>query len=150
MTAQLGISEAWLQSGNIEKASYEADCFLQSALETADPHLQALAWEIQTRVAIAKENWGRADGCIHQALEIVHRFEVPVAGWQVHATAWRLHQTKQQYAQADSHREHSLAYITKIADSFPKEEPLRESFLSAPPIATILNPLAEKGSAADG
>jgi len=150
MTAQLGVSEARLQSGKIEEASIEADCFLQSALQTADPHLQALAWEMQTRVAVAQKNWGRADDCVQRGVEIVHRFEVPVAGWQVHATAWRLHRTKQQYAQAESHREQALAYIAKIADSFPKAEPLRESFLSAAPIAKILNPLAEKGRAADG
>ena len=150
MTAQLGVSEAWLQSGNIEKASFEADSFLQSTLQTADPHLQALAWEMQTRVAIAKKDSGRADDCVHKGLEIVHRFEVPVAGWQVHATACRLYQTKRQYAQAESHREQAQAYIVTIADSFSKAEPLRESFLSATPVKRILNPSAEKGRAADG
>ena len=69
MTAQLGVSEAWLQSGNIEKASFEADGFLHAALETADPHLQALAWEMQTRIAIFKEDWSRAEDFVHKALE---------------------------------------------------------------------------------
>ena len=150
MAAQLGVAEAWLQSREIEKASAEADGFLHSALQTAHPHLQALAWEIQTRVSIAKEDWGRADDSVHKGLEIVHRFEVPVAGWQVHATAWRLNQSRLQYAEAESHRERAQADIFKIADSFPKGEPLRNTFLSAAPIARILNPLAEKGRAADG
>jgi DNA-binding winged helix-turn-helix (wHTH) protein/tetratricopeptide (TPR) repeat protein len=150
LTAQLGIADAWLQSGDIEKASAEADGFLHSALQTAHPHLQALAWEMQTRVAITKEDWRRADDCIHKGLEIIGRFEVPVAGWQVHATAWRLFQSRQQYAEAESHRQRAQADIFKIADSFPKGEPLRDVFLSAMPIARILNPLAEKGRAADG
>ena len=150
MTAQLGVSEAWLQSGNIEKASSEAEGFLRAALETADPHLQALAWEMQTRVAIAKEDSEGADDCVHKGLEIVHRFEVPVAGWQVHATAWRLFQSKQQYAEAESHRARAQADIFKIADSFAKGEPLRDIFLSAAPITRVLSPLAEKGRAADG
>ena len=150
MTAQLGVSEAWLQSGNLEKASFEADGFLHAALETADPHLQALAWDMQTRVAIANEDWGRAEDCVHKGLEIVDRFEVPVAGWQVHATAWRLYQSRQQYAEAESHRERAQADIFKIADSFPKGEPLRESFLSAAPIARIFSPSAERRRAADG
>ena len=150
MTAQLGVTESWFYSNEIEKASPEADTFLHSALETADPHLQALAWEIQTRVAVAKKDWGRADDCLHKALEIVHGFEVPVAGWQVHATAWRLFESKQQYAEAESHREQAQACILKIADSFPKGEPLRESFLSAAPITRILSPLSEKRRAADG
>jgi len=123
---------------------------LHATLETADPHLQALAWEMQTRVAITKEDLGRADDCVHKGLEIVHRFEVPLAGWQVHSTAWRLYQSKQQYAQAESHRDQAQAYIFKIADSFPKGEPLRESFLSAAPIMRILSSSSEKRRAADG
>jgi tetratricopeptide (TPR) repeat protein len=150
MTAQLGMSEAWLQSKDIEKAKVGADALLHSVLQTADPHLQALAWEIQTRVAVAEKDWRRADDCVHKALEIVHGFEVPVAGWQVHATAWRLYESRQQYAEAESHREQAQACILKIADSFPKGEPLRESFLSAAPITRILSPLSEKRQAADG
>ena len=150
LTAQLGVAEAWLQSKEIAKATAEADGFLHSALQTAHPHLQALAWEIQTRVAIAKGDWARADDCVQKGLEIVGRFEVPVAGWQVHATAWRLHQCRQRHTEAESHRVSAQTDIFKIADSFPKGEPLRGTFLSAAPIMRILNPLAEKGRAADG
>src|SRR5262249_306715 len=148
MTAQLGVTESWLRSKEIEKAKVEADAFLHSALETADPHLQALSWEMQTRVAIAKEDWGRAANCVHKGLDIVGRVDVAVAGWQVHARAWRLHQRRQRYTEAESHRESAQADILKIADSFPEGEPLRDTFLSAAPIARILNPLA--GRAADG
>ena len=148
VTAQLGVTESWLQSKETAKASLEADAFLDSALETADPHLRALAWEMQTRVAIARRDWRRAGECISEGLDIVSRFEVPVAGWQVHATAWRLHYYRQQYAEAESHRERAQADIFKIADSFPRAEPLRDTFLSAAPIERILNPIAE-GLAAD-
>jgi len=149
MTAQLGITEAWLQSGDIEKASVEADELLRCASQTADPHLQALAWEIQARIAIVKENGGRAEDCVQKGLQIVHRFQVPVAGWQVHATAWRLYRSRQQYAEAESHHEQAQANIFKIADSFPKDEPLREVFLSAAPIARILNSSVESDRGAD-
>lgn len=149
MTARLGVSEAWLLSGSLEKAGIEADDYLSAALETADPHLQALAWEMQARIAIAKEDWSRAEDCVRKALEILRRFEVPVAAWQIHATAWRLYQSKQQHAEAESHRKQAQAYIFKIADSFPEGEPLRESFLSAVPITRILSPPSEKRRAAD-
>ncbi len=105
---------------------------------------------MRTRVAIANEDWGRAEDCVRKGLEIVDRFEAPVAGWQVHATAWRLYQSRQQYAEAESHRERAQADIFKIADSFPKGEPLRESFLSAAPIARIFSPSAERRRASDG
>jgi len=150
MTAQLGVTEAWLQSEEIKKASVEADGFLHSALQTADPHLQALAWEMQARIAIAKQDWRRAEDCIHKALEILRQFDVPIAGWQVHATAWRLCRSRQEYGAAESHRESARLCIFKIADSFPKGERLRQSFLSAAPIARILNPSSVRRRAADG
>jgi len=148
MTAQLGTSEAWLQFNKLEKASCEADAFLHSALQIADPHLQALAWEMQTRTAIARKEWRRSEDCIHNALELVGRFDVPVAGWQVHATAWRLYRSRNEHAEAESQRESARICIFKIADSFTQGEPLRETFLSAAPIARILDAPAE-GRAAD-
>src|SRR5215472_991507 len=105
---------------------------------------------MQTRIAIAKGDGSRAENCVRNALEILHHFDVPIAGWQVHATAWRLYRSKREYGEAESHREKARAYIFKIADSFAKGEPLRESFLAALPIAEILNPSFEKRRAADG
>jgi len=55
MTAQLGLSNVWLSAGNLASAGGEADSFLESALSTADPHIQALAWEMKTRIAMAEE-----------------------------------------------------------------------------------------------
>src|SRR5260370_15318824 len=57
MTAQLGLSNVWLASGDLAKARGEADAFLETALSTADPHLQALAWEMKTQIAIAEQAW---------------------------------------------------------------------------------------------
>src|SRR5258708_10215283 len=89
MTAQLGLSIVWLLSGNILNARLDADLFLESALSTADPHLQALAWEMKTRVAMAEQDWMGAREYLQQAVVIVEKFEVLVAAWQVHATAWQ-------------------------------------------------------------
>jgi len=148
MIAQLGMSQAWLQAKNIEQASVEADGFLRSALEAADPHLQALAWEMQIRIAMFKKELALAEAYLHKALEILQHFDVPVAAWQVHAAAWELYRCKKDYADAKEHRRRAEAYIIKIANSFASDEPLRESFLSALPVVRILkNP--EKGQAAD-
>src|SRR5262245_52778855 len=98
MTAQLGLSKVWLASGNREKARSEADAFLASALSTADPHVQVLAWEMQTRIAIAEQAWEAAANHLRAALSIVDRCEVPVAAWQVHATAWDVYRQAQHAA----------------------------------------------------
>ena len=138
MTAQLGLMDTWLQMEDIAKASHEADVFLKSALGAADPHLQALAWELKTRVAMAQKDWVAAGKYIEQALAIVEKFEVQVAAWQVHATAWCLYQQANENSKAEMHRASSEQSILKIANSFDNDEPLREIFLSARPVAQIL------------
>jgi hypothetical protein len=114
MTAQLGLSNVWLLSGNVLNARLEADLFLESALSTADPHLQALAWEIETRVAMAEQDWMGAREYVQQALAIVEKFEVLVAAWQVHATAWQLYLHARDDRPAEANRKRAEACILKL------------------------------------
>jgi DNA-binding winged helix-turn-helix (wHTH) protein/tetratricopeptide (TPR) repeat protein len=139
MTAQLGLSNVWLASGNLAKARTEADAFLESALSTADPHVQALAWEMKTRIAIAEQAWETAADHLHEALSIVKGFAVPVAAWQVHATAWDLYRHARNEAAAESNRALAETHILAVANSFASNDPLRKSFLSAPPVQRVLD-----------
>jgi len=139
MTAQLGLSNVWLASGDLAKARGEADAFLESALSTADPHLQALAWEMKTRIAIAEQAWEAAADHLHEALSIVESFAVPVAAWQVHATAWDLYRHAKNDVAAERNRASAEAHILVIANSFTSDDPLRRSFLSAPPVRRVLD-----------
>lgn len=138
MKAQLETANAWLLSGKISNARMEADSFLESAMSTADPHPQALAWDLKARVAMADKDWAAARGSVQQALAIVDKFENMVAAWQVHATAWQLHRQLRESKLAEMNREHAEYCILRIADTFELDEPLRASFLSAPQIARVL------------
>jgi tetratricopeptide (TPR) repeat protein len=138
MTAELGLSNVWLASGNVAKAHKEADAFLESALSTADPHVQALAWEMKTRIAIAEQAWEAAADHLHEALSIVESFTVPVAAWQVHATAWDCYRYAKNEEASERNRALAEAHIVAIANSFISDDPLRESFLSAPPVRRVL------------
>ena len=51
-----GLSNTWLLSGNVVDARAAADGFLKSALATSEPHLRALGWELQARVALAESD----------------------------------------------------------------------------------------------
>ena len=138
MMAQLESSNAWLLSGNIVNARAAADGFLKSALSTVDPYLQALAWDLKTRVAIADSDLQGARESIQQALAIVDKFEILVAAWQVYATAWQLYQRVREHKTAETNRERAETCILKIANSFAPDEPLRTTFLTAPPFRLIL------------
>ena len=136
--AQLESSNAWLLSGNIVNARTAADGFLKSALSTVDPYLQALAWDLKTRVAIADSDLQGARESIQQALAIVDKFEILVAAWQVYATARELYQRVKEHKTAETNRERAETCILKIANSFAPDEPLRTTFLTAPPFRLIL------------
>src|SRR5262249_2635432 len=124
MLAQLGLSKAWLESGNLDDARHEAQAFLESALSTADPSLQALAWEMKSRIAIADKDWTHARDFVEKGLTIIKQFDIPVAAWQVHHRAWELYQLVGEEQAAETHRAHAERHILTIANSFSPEEPL--------------------------
>ena len=138
MTAQLELSNAWLLSENVAKARIAADGVLKSALATSDPHLQALAWDLQARVAMAESDLQGARESIQQALALVEKSEIAFAAWQVYATAWQLYQRLKEHKTAETNRQRAEASILKIADSFDSDEPLRATFLAATPVRRIL------------
>jgi DNA-binding winged helix-turn-helix (wHTH) protein/tetratricopeptide (TPR) repeat protein len=139
MAAAAGMTELRLATGDRSRAQQEAGRFLEISLATADRHWQGLAWEVNSRVALENLDLPRAQDCIAKALIIVQGFEVPLAAWRVYATAARVDEVSGNLAAARAHRDFSRVTILRLANSLPEQEPLRESFLSAPAVARILN-----------
>jgi len=135
MHAERGATEARLSVGDIPNAQREADGFLESALSVSDPNLRAFAWEINARVARAERNGRKAREYIDNALAVLDKFEIPVAGWHVHRTAWDISWDEGDHENAENHRLRAIQVIMKIADSFEPDEPLRACFLGVPPIS---------------
>jgi hypothetical protein len=101
--------------------------------------MRALAWEMKSRVARAENDFDGALACIDHALAILDRFNIPVAAWQVHRTAWDLYADIGDRESADGHHARTRELIMRIADSFDDDEPLRESLLTAPPVRRVLS-----------
>jgi len=139
MMAQLGLSNVWLESGDLIKARTEAEVFLKSALSTANPYLRALAWEVKSRIAMAEQDLRRAQEYVEQALAVLGGFEIPLAAWRVHATACDVYAYGNDDKVVQMHRASAAQHILTIANSFSPMEPLRESFLSAAPVRRILS-----------
>jgi tetratricopeptide (TPR) repeat protein len=137
MHAQLGATEARLSAGDIQNAKREADGFLQAALSVADPNLRAFAWEVKSRVARAERDGDLAREYLNNALAVLDTFESPVT-WVVHRTACDISMDEGDHEKAEQHRARAKEMIMTIADSFEPHEPLRECFLSVPPIRRIL------------
>jgi len=62
---------------------------------------------------------------------IVEKFEVLVAAWQVHATAWQFYRHTKEDKPAEASRGAPKPASSRC-EFFRKDEPLRASFLSAP------------------
>jgi len=132
------LSELWLAKGDLARARPQAESFLATALGTAERTWQALAWEVNARVAMAERDVTRAQECIAKGLSAMEGFEVPLAAWRVHATAFGLYRNSGDRDLAERHRALSRETIMTLANSLPAEEPLRQIFLSAPMIRKIL------------
>jgi DNA-binding winged helix-turn-helix (wHTH) protein len=141
MHAQLGATEARLSAGDIQSARREADGFLGAALSVADPNLRAFAWEVNSRVARAERDGRMAREYLNNALAVLETFESPVT-WVVHRTAWDICMDEGDHEEAGRHRARAKEMIMTIADSFEPDEPLRECFLSVPPIRRVLEAAA--------
>ena len=136
MRAELGAAETQLSAGRLAEAAREADVFQKSAQSTAEPNLRALAWEVKTRVALARKDFSSARQFIDHALAIVNGIDIPATAWRVHATAWELCRCQGDES-ADVHRVRARESIMRLADSIDAGEPLRESILRAPAVRRV-------------
>jgi tetratricopeptide (TPR) repeat protein len=138
MPLESALTELWLAKGDLIQARPQAEIFLKIALATAEHTWQALAWGAIARVAMAELDLTRAQDCIAKGLSAMEGFEVPLASWRVHATAFELYQNSGNRDLAERHLALSRETIMKLANSLPTEESLRQTFLSAPIIRKIL------------
>jgi tetratricopeptide (TPR) repeat protein len=131
IVGRLGLSQTWLAAGEAAKAEKDADLALQLAASTADPALQALAWETKARIAQYQQHWPEAGQWLNNAYQALGAREVPYATWRVHATAAELHRSRGNAALAEQSYGRSAAIVRQLADSFPEGEALRQSLLDA-------------------
>jgi hypothetical protein len=126
-------------SGFVTRARIEAAEFLEATLATDEHTYGALAYETNARLVIAEQHSSQAQDCLTKALESMEGFKVPLAHWRVHAAAFELHELLGNRELADRHRELSRATIMKLANSLPADEPLWQTFLSAPLIRKVMD-----------
>ena len=138
MKAQHGVANVWLAMGNLTKARAEADRFLESALSTDDPSFQALAWDLEARVAMAEGNSAAGEREIEKALAILAEFQIPTVAWGIHSTASDIYRHLKKTKEAEIHRERAVKHLLALADSFAPDEPLRHIFLAAPPVRHLM------------
>jgi len=81
---------------------------------------------------------GNGKGQKRRSLGVFADAPIPVVAWRAEATAWDLCSRLKDDDAAESHRACAEAHILGMAHSFAPDEPLRQSFLAAPPVRRIL------------
>jgi hypothetical protein len=135
---QAAFTDLRLGQGDLPRAQAEGEAFLAVACATADRTWQALAWEANARIALARLDLDRAQDCITKAFSAMDGCETPLADWRVRATAAELAQRRGDDGAANDHRERSRSTVLRLANSLPEDDPLRKIFLSAPRISAIV------------
>jgi hypothetical protein len=138
MPLESALTELWLAQGDLARARPQAEKFLKIALASAEHTWQALAWEVNARIAMAERDLTAARLCVAKALLATRGFEVPLARWRVHATAAELYQRTGAKGLSKRHLSRSRQTIWKLANSLLADDPLRQTFLAAPVIRKIL------------
>ena len=139
MQAELGISHAALQKGDISLARAASDGFLQSALSTADPHLHVLAWNVKARVAMCVRDTSQTEMCLSSGMSVLERSAVPLGAWKLHDTARKFREELGETELAAFHQRQAEMGVVGIANSFLPDEPLRITFLSSEPVRRIMD-----------
>ena len=81
---------------------------------------------------------GNGKGQKRRSLGVLADVQIPVVAWRAEATAWDLCSHLKDDDAAETHRACAEAHILGMAHSFAPNEPLRQSFLDAPPVRRIL------------
>jgi DNA-binding winged helix-turn-helix (wHTH) protein len=135
----------WLSRGELARAHDEGELLAAEAGATAERTWQALAWDVNARIALAGDDPPQARDLVERALAAINGVEAPVAAWQVHATAAEVCQALGESDSAAAHRESSRDTVLKLAASLEPYEAARRTFLTSPAVARVLDPAGVAG-----
>ena len=131
LQSRLALTELWLARGHCAKAQSELTELLSGTLCNAEPTLRARALETAARVALLGGDTEKACQYVAESLLILEHYQVPLAEWQVHATAHDVYLRAGANGAAASHWQRARAGARVLADSLSVDPTLRSAFLAA-------------------
>jgi DNA-binding winged helix-turn-helix (wHTH) protein/tetratricopeptide (TPR) repeat protein len=129
-----------LSRGELGRAREEGELLVADACATEEQTWQALAWDVNARIALAGDDPQQARDLIERGLGALEGVEAPVAGWQVHATAAAVFEALGSPGSADAHRKSSRDTVLRLAASLESYPASRQIFLTSPVVARVLDP----------
>jgi tetratricopeptide (TPR) repeat protein len=138
MPLSLGWSQYRLAQSEFEAARAEAERLCDLAAKPPERTYLALGHRLLAEIALRQRHWDKAQTELARALAVLEEAEAPLAAWRVYALAAELYGEQGRKAEARRYRSHSAAIIDQLANSLDSGDPLRDLFLSAPPVRAVL------------
>jgi tetratricopeptide (TPR) repeat protein len=132
MPLQCGIFELRTRQGVWESAARAADEFFSTTSQTAEVTWHVLACCARATAAIQRKD-------IELTRQALHDGELAIAGREAPLAEWRLETIVCEICGGQQHKRRAVEVIHRLADSLDKNDPLRESFLSAPSVEEVLH-----------
>lgn len=76
-----------MSCGDLDAAQRRIELFIDEAHQSDERMWQALAWDSQARLALARQDAAAAQESVRKAVEVTRGFETPNSDWRVHSTA---------------------------------------------------------------
>jgi hypothetical protein len=80
-------------------------------------------------MSIQEGDLSRAESEIGAALRLVREHHVPLTAWRVHATASNFYKKSGDATLANEHLDKSKSILSRFAETFDADEPLRENVM---------------------
>jgi tetratricopeptide (TPR) repeat protein len=149
MPLRHALSEYWLSQAAWEPARQEAKRLCELAAQPGERTYLALGKSALAKIALAEQQWEKAESALSQALAVLEGAEAPLAAWRVYATAAQLYEQQGRSTEARQYWTRSAAVRTRLADSLGNALELRQSlFAYLPPASRACE--AQRHSGGDG
>ncbi|MDB5394416.1 MAG: transcriptional regulator, putative ATPase, winged helix family [Rhodospirillales bacterium] len=128
LALEWGMVGVLITEGGHVAARARAKLLCDLAERTDERTWQALAWEARARAALSRGDSAEAIEHVAKALAACEGVQVPIAEWRVHATSAIIYKAVGDHRRARQHSQLGAAVRKRLADSLPKDHPVRLKF----------------------
>ena len=126
MPLHCALAELRLRQNNVPAAREEVERLRAFSDSNVRVGWQPRTGEVSARIAIEEGDLSRAAAEIGIALDLIRERDVPLVAWRVHAAASALYRKTGEPALANEHLDASKSILSRFAESFDDDEPLRQ------------------------
>jgi hypothetical protein len=132
------LAECALLQGDLELARLQGERLCELAARPRERAYLATGHGLLAEIALRTQERNHAQAAVARALAALDGAEALPVAWRTHALAARIYELGGAQTKANRAWLQSAALISELKDSLGATEPLRDTFLAAEPVRTVL------------